>query len=78
MKFKLLECVILDREIPEHGLRAGDVGTVVETYEPDGLEVEFMSASGDTQAVVTLTALDVRKASANDMLAARPMRPSSA
>lgn len=72
MKFSVLECVVLGRDLPEHGLRKGDLGTVVETYEADGLEVEFVAASGDTRAVLTLAAEDVRKVSAADMLAARP------
>ena len=71
MKFGILECVVLARDLPEHELRKGDVGTVVETYEPDGLEVEFVAASGDTRAVLTLTSRDVRKVSAADMLASR-------
>jgi len=29
MGFERLECVVLVRDIPEHGLRAGDVGVVV-------------------------------------------------
>lgn len=77
MKYKLLGSVVLRRDIPKHGLRAGDVGTIVETYEPDGLEVEFMTASGDTQAVVTLSEDDVREAQATDMLAVRPLSSSS-
>ena len=75
MRFKTLECVVLARDIPEEGLRAGDLGTVVETYDPDGLEVEFVTATGDTKAVVTLTSSDVRKAASTDVLAARPTRP---
>jgi len=71
MKFGILECVVLARDLPEHALRKGDVGTVVETYEPDGLEVEFVAATGDTRAVLTLTSRDVRKVSAADMLASR-------
>lgn len=78
MNYKLFERVVLKHDVAEHDLRVGDVGTVVETYDPDGLEVEFMSASGDTQAVVTLSESDVRKASANDMLSVRPLHPSSA
>ncbi len=73
MRFKTLECVALSRDLPEHGLRKGDLGAVVETYDPDGLEVEFATASGETQAVVTLSALDVRKVSANDILAVRAL-----
>ena len=46
MKYKLLDTVVLNRDLPQHGLRAGDLGAVVEVYEPDGLEVEFVTASG--------------------------------
>ena len=55
MMYKLLDTVVLDRDLPEHGLRNGDLGAVVEVYAPDGLEVEFVTASGKTQALVTLT-----------------------
>jgi hypothetical protein len=37
MKYKLLDTVVLNRNLPQHGLRAGDLGAVVEVYEPDGL-----------------------------------------
>ncbi len=59
MKFKLSETVVLARDLLEYGLKAGDLG-VVELYEPDGLEVEFVTASGRTQAVVTLKEGDVQ------------------
>lgn len=39
MKFEKLEIVVLTLDIPEHGLRAGDIGTVVEIYPSGGLEV---------------------------------------
>ena len=71
---KLLECVVLNRDIPEHGLCRGDLGAIVEIYEPDGLEVEFVAASGDTQAVLTLTREDVREIGASDVLAVRSSR----
>ena len=77
MKFQTLEYVALERDLPEHGLRKGDLGTIVEVYERDGLEVEFVAASGETQAVLTLTARDVRKVTSADMLAARPTRPTA-
>jgi hypothetical protein len=71
MRFKALETVVLTRDLPEHGLRAGDLGTVVELYAPDGLEVEFVTASGGTEAVVTVAASDVRAVSANDLVSVR-------
>ena len=46
MIYQVLDTVVLDRDLAEHGLRKGDLGSVVEVYEPDGLEVEFVTASG--------------------------------
>jgi hypothetical protein len=55
-----LETVVLDRDIPERGLRAGDLATVVELYELDGPDVEFARASEKTQALVIVKTSDVR------------------
>ena len=59
MFFQALDPVVLVRELPEHDLRRGDLGTVVEVYEPDGLEVEFVTAAGATHALLVLTLDDV-------------------
>ena len=72
MKFRSLDVVVLEKDLPAHGLKRGDLGTVVEVYEPDGLEVEFVTASGVTGAVVTLTDADVRQVVENDLVAVRP------
>jgi hypothetical protein len=77
MKFKKLDTVVLDRDVPEQGLRRGDLGAVVEIYEPDGLEVEFVTASGRTQAVVTLKASDVRPIAQEDLIAVRSLAKST-
>ena len=71
MKFKLLDTVVLDRDIKDSGLRTGDLGTIVEVYEPDGIEVEFVSASGKTEALVTMTQADVRPVSDGDLISVR-------
>lgn len=71
MKYKLLDTVVLDRDLPQHGLRAGDLGAVVEVYEPDGLDVEFVTASGKIQALVTLDINDVRPVQENDLVTVR-------
>jgi hypothetical protein len=71
MKFKTLDTVVLQRDLPKHGLLKGDLGAVVEVYEPDGLEVEFVTASGKTQALVTLNARDVRLVRDGDLIAVR-------
>ena len=72
VKFKLLDTVVLDRDLPEQGLRCGDLGAVVEIYEPDGLEVEFVTASGKTEALLTLNVDDVRAVEDGDLIAVRP------
>ena len=71
MKYKLLDTVVLDRNLPQHGLRAGDLGAVVEVYEPDGLELEFVTASGKTQALLTLNVNDVRSVRESDLVTVR-------
>lgn len=71
MRFDKLECVVLTHDFPEHGLRAGDLGTVVELYPEGAVEVEFVRASGATQALLTLTERDLRKIDSNDLLATR-------
>jgi hypothetical protein len=71
MKFKVLDTVVLDRDLPKHGLRRGDLGAIVAVYEPDGLEVEFVLASGRTGALLTLKTNDVRAVGDTDLVAVR-------
>jgi hypothetical protein len=77
MTYRLLDTVVLDRDLPDLGLRKGDLGAVVEVYEPDGLEVEFVTASGRTAALVTLNAGDVRPVADDDLVSVRPCRRSA-
>lgn len=71
MNIKVLDTVVLARDLPEHKLKRGDVGAVVEICPPDGLEVEFVTGSGHTQALVTLSASEVRPVGPTDILAVR-------
>lgn len=71
MTYKILDTVVLDVDAPEHGLRRGDLGAVVHVHEPGALEVEFVTASGRTQALVTLKVQDVRPVHDNDLVAVR-------
>ena len=73
MKPRVLDTVVLEKDLPSQGLRRGDVGAVVEVYEPDGLEVEFVTGSGRTQALVTLKAAEVRLITDTDVLAGRSL-----
>jgi hypothetical protein len=73
MEFKQPDTVVLDRDVPESALRKGDLGAVVQTCEPDDLEVEFVTASGRTQALVTLRERDVRSVMDEDLISVRPL-----
>jgi Domain of unknown function (DUF4926) len=70
--FRELETVVLLRDVPEAGLRAGDLGAVVLAHHRgDAFEVEFVTASGRTQALLTLGADDLRAVRDDDLLAVR-------
>lgn len=77
MKFKELDVVVLDRDLPEHRLLKGDVGTIVHCYGQDGLELEFVRGSGRTEACLTLAIEDVRPIGDQDLIAVRRREPSS-
>jgi hypothetical protein len=69
---KEFDRVVLTRDLPEHGLRPGDIGTIVHVYdEPAGFEVEFFNAAGGTLAVVTVGAADVRDPGSDEVLHVR-------
>ncbi len=72
MNFNTLDTVALARDLPSHGLRKGDLGGVVQVYAPNGLEVEFVTASGRTGALVTLNVADVRAVGDSDLISVRP------
>ena len=56
-----LDSVVLTIDIPEHDLTSGDIGTVVLVHGGGaGYEVEFATLDGETMAVVTLPAKDIR------------------
>lgn len=67
-----LDSIVLRRDVPEHDLARGDVGTVVHVYKGgEGVEVEFVTGEGDTVAVLTLRAEDVRPLGEREILHAR-------
>jgi hypothetical protein len=51
---KLLDVVALMQDFPEVGLYRGNVGTIVEEYEPGVFEVEFSDTDGKAYAIETL------------------------
>lgn len=67
-----LDAVVLKRDLPEHGLAQGDVGTVVHRYgDGEAVEVEFVTGEGKTVAVVTLEVESVRLMQQREILHVR-------
>ena len=64
--------VVLTDAIAEEALVAGDVGTVVHVYADEAAyEVEFFTLSGETAAVATVHASQVRETTERDLVHAR-------
>ena len=58
---KELDPVVLATDVPEHGLKAGDIGTVVLIHgAKKGYEIEFTALDGETIVVATLSAEKIR------------------
>ena len=51
---KLLDVVALLEDIPNYHLHRGQVGTIVEVYEPQVFEVEFSDLNGRAYAIETI------------------------
>jgi hypothetical protein len=72
VNFNALDVVVLNTDLPGHGLKRGDLCAVVEIHESNALEVEFVTASGKTEALLTLDIADVRSVVDTDLLSVRP------
>lgn len=70
MALELFQDAILTADVPDHDLRAGDIGTVVEIHRlpgrEDGYSVEFFDMTGRTVAVVLLPANILRTPTPTD------------
>lgn len=68
------DCVVLTANVPDEGLEAGDIGTVVHVHKGgEGYEVEFMTLTGETVAIVTLLAGQVRPLTRRDLAHTREL-----
>ena len=76
--YKLLDTVALTHDIQAAGLRTGDLGTIIEMHTPDAMEVEFVAASGRTQAMLTLSSSDVRHVGDQDLISVRSLAATDA
>jgi hypothetical protein len=69
------ERVVLTTSVPNSGLEAGDVGTVVHVCrDGQAFEVEFVTLDGHTAAVLTLEASSVRPIGKRDMAHVRELQ----
>ena len=69
-----LETVVVNKDIPEHGIERGDIGVIVHTYEDESaVEVEFVSGEGTTLGVITLLSKDVRLMRKDEILYVREL-----
>lgn len=69
-----LDEVILECDLAGQGLARGDVGTVVLVHpHNEGYEVEFTALNGETLAVVTLSANQVRSVGGGEIAHAREL-----
>jgi hypothetical protein len=60
-EIKVLDVVAVMEEVPDHGLRRGEVGTVVEQWKDGAYEVEFSDDSGEAYAFAALRADQLMK-----------------
>lgn len=77
MKIDLFKRVALKIDIPDQGLRKGDVATIVEHLPgkdtKDGYALEVFNAIGDTIAVITVPESAVEPLTADKIPSVRPV-----
>ena len=79
---ELYKDAILTVDMPSEGLRAGDLGTIVERHKVPGVEevgysVEFFDMTGRTVAVVTVPASNLRAPTSSNLPSVRAVAKSS-
>lgn len=77
MKFKLYTKVALTEDVPESGLRRGDIVTLVDqVLAPDGTQgyaIEVFNAVGETIAVTCVAESSLEPLRADEILSVRPL-----
>jgi hypothetical protein len=69
---KELDPIVLTQDVPEAGLKAGDVGCIVLVHKNcAGYEVEFVTLNGETVSVVTVPDTFVRPVASREIAHAR-------
>ena len=78
MKYQLFTRIALKADLTPHGLRSGDVATIVEYHEgrpgqEPGYTLEVFNAVGESVAVVTVRESQIEPLTANELLHVRPL-----
>jgi hypothetical protein len=77
MKFPLFKQVALARDIPQDGLKKGDIAMVVDHHPvkggEDGYSLEVFSAIGETIVVTVVPESAIEALRADQVLSARPL-----
>ncbi len=79
MKFQLYKQVALARDIPEDGLRKGDIATVVDNHPSpehggeEGYSLEVFNALGDTIVVTVVPESAIEALREDQVLSVRPL-----
>jgi hypothetical protein len=82
VSFELYQRVALNRDLPEHQLKAGDVATLID-FVPhpsggeDGCVLEVFSATGESIAVVIVPKSDLKPLKDDEILAVRSLAEAS-
>ncbi|MFB2971392.1 DUF4926 domain-containing protein [Aerosakkonema sp. BLCC-F183] len=67
-----LDQIALTTDLPEYSLKTGDIGTVVLVHQKGlGYEVEFMTLTGHTVAIISLFSSQVRAIGDREIAQAR-------
>lgn len=70
--FKELDRIALTRDLPERGLKSGDIGVIVDANGPSGpFIIEFVAFGGETVAIVDLPADAIRALKKREIASAR-------
>lgn len=69
-----LDTVALTHDIPEYNLKQGDIGAVVHCYKNNNaFEVEFVTADGNTVALLMLNRKDIRNIRGKEVMHVREL-----
>lgn len=78
MKWSLYQRIALKRDIAEHGLKRGDVATLVDVVPhpnkgEDGCVLEVFNALGESISVLTVRESDIEVLHADEVLSVRSL-----